>query len=58
MKNSTWKLVGFFIKGTSAAEGICRRVWNDGTITEGMFRNDKLNGYGRVIFTDGGYYVG
>ena len=26
------------------------------TIIEGLFRNNFLNGYGRIIFNDGSYY--
>jgi len=39
-------------------EGFGRRCYADGKIKEGFFVNDKLDKYGRVIFTDNSYYDG
>lgn len=38
---------GQFSKGTDSAEGIVRRILNDGGINEGLYSLNKLNGYGR-----------
>ena len=39
--------------------GVCRSEFNDdGTIQEGQFSNNKLNGYGQVIWNDGSYHIG
>ena len=38
--------------------GVCRKVNFYGEIIEGMFLNDKLNGYGRVLFPSGVYFIG
>jgi len=52
-------------KGSKFKMGICRRVtfsqWmigSSGSITEGMFMNDKLHGFGRKIEKDGKIKVG
>ena len=37
--------------------GIGRRVIKNDQIQEGMF-NTKLDGFGRIVFDDGNYYIG
>ena len=39
-------------------EGVCREEFSSGQILEGQFVNDYLNGYGRVIYPNGNYYIG
>ena len=51
-------IIGFFIKGTQTRYGICRRITKTGQIQEGNFKNSDLNGYARVIYTSGNYYIG
>ena len=50
--------IGFFRKGTKTRHGISRSVGKDGQIQEGMFKDDKLNGFARVCFKSGDYYIG
>ena len=40
---------GFHKNLTNDPHGICRKVEKEGQITDGMFLNGKLNGYGRVV---------
>ena len=50
--------IGLFKKDTTTLHGIGRSVWKNGPIIEGMFREDRLNGYGRLLRDDGSYYIG
>ncbi len=38
--------------------GIGRFMHKYGAIYEGQFLNDYLNGFGRVLFATGNYYIG
>lgn len=53
---------GHFKINTKDLEGIGRKVFiaggYDTNIQEGYFVNNKLNGFGRVIYPNGDYYVG
>ena len=49
---------GQFRKGTCILEGIGRIEFNDGQIQEGQFTYSKMDGYARVIFTTGDYFIG
>lgn len=51
-------VTGQFRKGTDIIEGIARQVTFSNQIQEGLFRNGKLNGYGRFFLQSGRYYVG
>jgi hypothetical protein len=35
-----------------------KQVWRDGTIIEGRYEHGKFNGLGRIIHSNGDYYVG
>ena len=39
-------------------EGIGIQLWKDGSKYEGSWKNDKANGYGRLIHSDGDVYTG
>ena len=41
--------IGFHKKGTNQPHGVCRQVYKDGGIWEGMFLDGYLNGYGRRV---------
>jgi hypothetical protein len=43
---------------TNMREGYGAQIWADGSIYEGMWRNDKANGVGRLIHADGDVYEG
>ena len=49
---------GMFLEGTKQAHGLCRSVFKDGRVYEGMFLNDKRNGFGRSLWPNGNYYIG
>lgn len=55
-------ITGQFLKGTQIAQGVARRVFikgkYGGQIQEGIFKNGKLDGYGRTCYEDGDFYVG
>ena len=36
-------------KVTFMKQGICRKVEASGSIWEGMYKDDKLNGFGRYV---------
>lgn len=38
--------------------GIGIQVWGDGSMYEGMWKNDKANGWGRLIHATGDTYEG
>ena len=38
--------------------GICRVIVDNQTIIEGLYQNDKLNGFVRIIYFDGMRYTG
>ena len=50
--------IGYFKKGTKTRHGIARCVGKDGQIQEGLYVEDKLNGFGRVCFKSGDHYAG
>ena len=50
--------IGYCKHGTESRYGIGRTVWKNSDVQEGMYINDKLNGYGRKIYADGSHYVG
>jgi hypothetical protein len=35
-----------------------KQVWRDGTIIEGRYEHGKFNGFGRIIHSNGDYYIG
>ena len=41
------------INANNQIDGIGRKMFLDGTIIEGQFKNDKLNGFGRIMKTVG-----
>lgn len=47
-------------RATFQKQGICRRIKAGGSLWEGMFLNDKLNGFGRYVDGKGEivYYLG
>ena len=53
IEGETTKYTGYVKKGTKIAHGIAKCVWkggfNDGVIYEGIFINNKANGFGREI---------
>ncbi len=38
--------------------GIGRLITKLGSISEGQYLNDNLNGFGRSFWSDGNYYIG
>jgi hypothetical protein len=34
------------------------QIMKDGSVYEGYFAKGKANGYGRMIYTNGDYYIG
>ena len=53
--------IGMIDKTQLIKHGICRRLetdWENGYIIEGMYADDKLNGFARYINSQGGYYIG
>ncbi len=49
---------GEWLKGTDIRHGKGALIGSDGTIYEGMWKDDKCNGKGRLIRTDGDIYQG
>ena len=49
---------GMHKSGSKLMNGICRLVYKEGEIEEGVFLNGKLNGYCRLIFENGAYFIG
>ncbi|CDW91581.1 UNKNOWN [Stylonychia lemnae] len=43
---------------TKQIEGRCRQIFDDGSIFDGLWKNNKSNGIGQIVFADGGYYIG
>lgn len=43
-------------KWERAGRGI--QIWSDGKVYEGLWDNDKMNGYGRLILANGNIYEG
>lgn len=41
--------IGMIDQVTFMKQGTCRRVQAGGSFWEGMYRNDKLNGFGRYV---------
>ena len=58
IRREKYSAVGQFAKGTSTEEGIVRLVSQNNQIQEGFFSGGKLNGYGRVCYQHGDYYIG
>ena len=55
-----YKVEGFFKAGTNVPHGVGMQMIYDDyhKIYEGMFVDGLWNGYGRLIYEDGHYYVG
>ena len=49
---------GMFVKGTNVVNGICRVIYKDGTIQEGMYVQAKRHGFMRIFYPDGNFFVG
>lgn len=49
---------GFIDPETKRKEGFGLQVWNDGSIYEGFWKNNKAHGEGRFILANGDMYVG
>ena len=47
------KYTGHWIKATNTKQGYGVLVWADGSRYEGQFKNDKINGRGKVTFSNG-----
>lgn len=43
---------------TNKRDGRGQQIWADGSLYEGMWKNDKANGLGRLIHADGDVYEG
>ena len=41
---------GYWLKGSNFKAGKGFLIYNDGSIFEGWFKNDKKNGKGRIVF--------
>ena len=52
------KYLGTWNPNTNQREGVGIWTKKDGFIYEGLWKNDKPNGKGRLIYMDGDYYVG
>ena len=50
--------IGFFKKGSDNLHGIGRHVFTNGSIYEGMWKDDELNGYARWLQMHGDSYTG
>ena len=49
---------GQVLQRTGQREGKGKMQWSDGSLFEGIWRNDKANGQGRMIFADRSIYEG
>ena len=50
--------IGFFNEDTNERHGFCRELIKSDKITEGLCKDGKMSGYGRVIYQNGDYYIG
>lgn len=57
-KSKSWIAIGQFISGTTILNGIGMIVYKIGSIKEGRWINDKLEGKGIHIMSNGNYYEG
>jgi hypothetical protein len=48
------KYIGQFLNGVRSGKG--KQVWPDFSLYEGYWENDKTNGRGRLIHSDGDVY--
>lgn len=55
MINNT-KFTGEYLRGTNIRTGFGTQVWPDGTTFEGFWLNDKANGTGRMVLSNGNWY--
>ena len=58
VRQETYAASGQFAKGTNIEEGIVRLVSQNNQIQEGYFSGGKLNGFGRICYQHGDYYIG
>ena len=49
---------GQWIEGTKIRQGFGRLIWQDGSLYEGQFKNNKACGMGRLIHSNGDVYEG
>ncbi|CDW87368.1 mitogen-activated protein kinase 16 [Stylonychia lemnae] len=49
---------GEYDQFTNQKDGRGRAIHRDGTVYDGLWKNDLRNGYGRVIKSNGDYYIG
>ena len=50
--------IGFHKIKNKQKHGLVREIYDYGEIQEGMFVDDKFNGYARILFTNGNIYIG
>ena len=58
VRHESYLAIGQFQKATTSEEGIVRLVSQNNQIQEGYFSGGKLNGFGRVCYQHGDYYIG